>query len=186
MAAQAPKSQVSARRPALALALVLAVHGCDPDPGEGSSGLDGGTWPMELGQGELAFAPLEEGDTLPYVAGAQGGYHVFVAFRMRDLDPMRVLVRVTTAVEGDDELMLDRRGRVTFEVEANPSGAVEPADAGTGPSTSYVYAGWPAQILEAGEHSGERTRIDVQLEDRNGRRASAGQTIVIGTGVSGR
>jgi hypothetical protein len=178
MVAPSPQSQVSARH--LALALALAVLGCDPEPRENSSGLDGGSWPMELGQGEVGFAPLAEGDTLPYVAGAQGGYHVFVAFRMRDLDPMRVLVRVTTAVEGHDELVLDRRGRVTFEREANPSGAVAPADAGTGPATRYVYAGWPAQILEAGEHFGERTRIDVQLEDKNGRRASAGQTIVIG------
>jgi hypothetical protein len=161
--------------PALLLALV-AWAGCqEPESPFEGSGLDGGSWPMELGRGELDFEPLDEGDALPYVAGTQSGHHVFVAFRMRDLDPMRVLVQVTTAVEGHDELVLERRGRVTFEADGDDS-ATEDAGA---PAATYVYAGWPAQILDAPEHVGTRVRIDVALEDRNGRSARASQTIVI-------
>ncbi len=160
-----------------ALLLILAPVGCEPepDPSLEGSGLDGGTWPMELGRGELDFEPLEEGDALPYVAGTQSGHHVFVAFRMHDLDAMRVLVQVTTAVEGHDDLVLERRGRVTFETDDDDGVAV---DAGAAAAT-YVYAGWPAQILDAPEHVGARVRIDVALEDRNGRSARASQTIVI-------
>jgi hypothetical protein len=160
-----------------AFLLILAPVGCEPEPEPSleGSGLDGGTWPMELGQGELDFAPLEEGDALPYARGAQGGQHVFVAFRMHDLDPMRVLVQVTTAIEGHDDLVLAHRGRVTFEPDGSDPTTT---DAGA-PAATYVYAGWPAQIADALEHVGTRVRIDVALEDRDGRRARASQTIVI-------
>ena len=172
---------MSARRSVLALAAALAALGCDPEPSgdNGSSGLDGGSWPMEIGQGEIAFAPLVAGEVLPYVAGTQSGHHVFVAFRMHDLDPMRVLVRVKTTVEGHDELALERSGRIGFESDGLGQDAGVAADAGAGARPSFAYAGWPAQILDAPEHVGTRTRIDVWLEDRNGRRASASETIVI-------
>jgi hypothetical protein len=163
-----------------ACALWLAVLGCEPEP-SAATGADGGAFPMELGHGELAFMPLVEGEALPYAAGTQSGHHVFVAFRMHDLDPMRVLVRVTTAVEGHAELVLERRGRVTFEPAASAAArAPSESDASAAPAAGYVYAGWPAQILAAPDHIGERTRIDVLLEDKSGRRASASETIVIG------
>jgi hypothetical protein len=167
------------RAGALALALASAGLGCDSGSGEDplpGSGVDGGSFPMELGRGELEFEPIAEGDTLPYARGGQGGQHVFVAFRMRDLDPMRVLITVTTAIEGEADLVLERRGRVDFEPDED--GATD--DAGAQAGTSYSYAGWPAQILDADEHVGARTLIDVLLEDREGRNARAAQTVVIG------
>jgi hypothetical protein len=139
-----------------------------------SPAVDAGKPWMELGQGEIEFAPLEDGEALPYAHGAQGGQHVWVAFRMYGLDPLRVLVLNTNAVEGRDDLVLDLRGRVNFE----PDESAAAHDAGAGRAL-YVYAGWAAQILDAVKHPGERARIDVTLEDRAGRRASAGATIVI-------
>ena len=132
---------------------------------------------LEVGQGELAFAPLADGETLPTVAGGQGGHHVFVSFRMRGLDPLRMLIAVTTVIEGHPELeLLARRGRQSFTPEDDPDD-----DAGTAvPTGRFVYLGWPAQIRSATMFRGERARIDVRLEDRNGLSASASKTIVIG------
>jgi len=180
MAVSSPARPLSARTlPRGLSALLLALAACvgceEPEPSLEGSGIDGGSWPMELGRGEIDFAPLEEDDALPYVRGTQSGHHVFVAFRMRDLEPMRVLVQVTTAIEGHDELVLERRGRVTFERDGDDGVAI---DAGA-PAATYVYAGWPAQILDAPEHVGTPVHIDVALEDRNGRSARASQTIVI-------
>jgi hypothetical protein len=113
------------------------------------------------------------------VAGGQGGHHVFVSFRMRGLDPIRVLIAVSTVIEGHPELeLLARRGRQSL----TPESAADPDDdAGTAvPTDRFLYVGWPAQIRDATMHRGERARIDVQLEDRNGLTASATKTIVIG------
>jgi hypothetical protein len=153
-----------------ALACAFAVSGCGGEAARddaGPVGADAGSFAMELGQGELSFAPLSDGEALPYEHGPQGGQHVWVAFRMQDLDPARVLVQVTTMVEGHPELELQRRGRVNFEPEADAA------------SAAHVYAGWPAQILDAVMHEGERAHIDVLLEDRAGRRARAAAAITI-------
>jgi hypothetical protein len=132
---------------------------------------------LELGQGELSFAPLGEDEALPYVAGSQGGYHVFVSFRVHGMDPTRVLVNVTTSVEADASLTLTREGRVNFKQDAETA-----QDAGAAES-SYVYAGWPAQILMAPCHVGERVRIDATLSDLRMLSASASQTIRIAMGA---
>jgi hypothetical protein len=121
---------------------------------------------MELGQGELEFAPLAEDEELPFVAGAQGGHHVFVSFRVVGMDPKRMHVSVATSVFDHPELDLTREGRVNFD----------PAS-----SNSYVYAGWPAQILKAPCHPGERVRLEVTLTDLQDRMASAEQTIRLAT-----
>jgi hypothetical protein len=141
--------------------LLAALLGC-ADAAAGSSSFE-----AELGQGEVEFAPLAEGETLPYAAGSQGGHHVYVSFHASGLDPERVLVSVQTSVEDHPELVLRREGRVNFE----------PAD-----DDSYIYAGWPAQILLAPCHSGERARITVRLTDRTDRSANLARWIVIGEG----
>jgi hypothetical protein len=138
---------------------------------------------LELGQGELVFAPLAEGEALPTVAGGQGGHHVFVSFRARGLDPIRVLIEVTTAVEGHPELELTRRGRQSFDPATATDERDGDDDAGTDPPVLpdvFVYTGWPAQILSAPMHRGARARIDVQLTDRNALTARATTTITIG------
>ena len=84
-----------------------------------------------------------------------------------------MLVKVTTSVEGRPELDLDRSGRVNFAPEELP-------DDGGVAEGLFIYAGWPAQILAAPMHEGERARIAVTLEDRLGATASTSQTILIG------
>jgi hypothetical protein len=54
--------------------LVLAlVSGCAPVE-------------VELGQGIVAFAPLEDGDEVELVQGPQGGHHIWTGLRVRGLD----------------------------------------------------------------------------------------------------
>jgi hypothetical protein len=78
---------------ALAIASVsVACSGCflfqnsdDSPPIEEpivTSGSAEAGWALEVGQGETAFAPLEDGAHVSKVHGFQGGYHVFVAARL--------------------------------------------------------------------------------------------------------
>ena len=140
--------------------MLLALASC-------AAGVEEAALEAELGAGETEFAELAKDDTLPYVAGAQGGHHVYVSFRASGLDPERVLVSVETSVEDHDELKLRRQGRVDFA-----------ADGGE----HYVYAGWPAQILRAPCHRGERALIRVELTDREARSVELERWIRIGEG----
>lgn len=138
----------------------------------------------ELGAGELDFTPLRADDALPYVAGAQGGHHVFISLRMQGLDPKRVHLRVTTAIEGRADRVLTREGRVNFAPEHDRSDASDLDDTGAeGPSTQrYVYAGWPAQILMAPCHVDEHVHLEVMLTDLTMRQTKAHQIIRIARG----
>jgi hypothetical protein len=158
-------------------AMVSMLAGCavaGDEAGDGGPDDPAAEASMTLGRGELEFAPLSEDDELPFVAGAQGGHHVFVSFRIVNMDPRRMHVRVTTSIFEHPELDLTREGRVNFEPD--PIGADGAAD-----SHSYTYAGWPAQILEAPCHPGERVRIQVTLTDLRMQVAHAEQTIRLAT-----
>jgi hypothetical protein len=158
---------------AAAVALLAACDGgSQPSarPDQPPSGDDAGTPELEIGSGETAFASLEKDEMLPYVRGSQGGFHVWISFRVRGLDPQRVLIAVTTKVEGYDDLELERRGRQSFSAVTG--------DAGTG--ATYEYTGWPAQILKAPEHVGERVDIHVHLQDADARIVNGDTTVVIG------
>jgi hypothetical protein len=182
----AAQARALSMRVATVLAALIATTACEESAPVVRSAEDAGMGRLEIGKGELAFAKLAEDEALPYAAGTQGGHHVFIGFRMQALDPLRVLIEVTTAVEGHPELALTRRGRQSFDPEDARADDHEDEDAGSveAPAPSFVYAGWPAQILDAPMHVGERARIDVLLEDRAGRTARAASTVVIAAPVA--
>ncbi len=92
----------------------LVGAGCPPDepsPDAGPAGgdlcsttegyeLQVGTAP-ESGEG---FVPFEDGDDVPLVWGAQGGYHIYLSYLVRGYDPNGIVVRkrVSFAVNGDE------------------------------------------------------------------------------------
>lgn len=57
---------------------------------------EGGPPLVEVGTGTARFEPLEDGQSTPLIAGAQGGFHLWVAVRARGLDPSGVRVEVVT------------------------------------------------------------------------------------------
>ena len=160
--------------PAVMAAVLVGCAGSGDQAGDGGTGDPPGMISMALGRGDLEFSPLAEDDELPFVAGAQGGHHVFVSFRVVNMDPKRMHVTVTTSVFEHPELDLTREGRVNFEAEMS---AVD----GAADSQTYAYAGWPAQILKAPCHPGERVRIEVTLTDLRMQVANAEQTIRLAT-----
>jgi hypothetical protein len=175
MAASTPRALRLGAACCLAAAALAACGDDDAaKPGPVAAPDAGSPW-LKIGRGETAFAPLTEDEALPYVRGSQGGFHVWVSFRMQGLDPQRVLIAVTTEVEGHPELQLERRGRQNF---AAAGGAGAP-DGGVKPGAVYEYAGWPAQILDAPLHVGARVHIHASLEDLQARLVRADTMVII-------
>lgn len=62
---------------------VLGIAGCTGMEISGPTSIDVGT-------GQFQFEPVEEGEKLPIVAGPQGGYHVWLAVRVHNMDPRQL------------------------------------------------------------------------------------------------
>lgn len=52
---------------------------------------------LEVGTGVTRFEPLSEGQSIPMIAGAQGGWHLWVAVRSQGLSASRLRLEVATA-----------------------------------------------------------------------------------------
>lgn len=89
----------------LALAMVLAALGCgaeEPEAG-GDAVIDCAERPrgeVMVGSGEHAFTPADEGVRI--TAGPQGGYHIWIGLRCRDLGP-QITVYYGVLRGGSDE-----------------------------------------------------------------------------------
>jgi hypothetical protein len=76
-------------RSVLALGLAFAGLACGepaPEPGEPE---------LQVGTGSWRFDALEDGQEVDLVRGAQGGWHVWISFRMRDVPMDRPPIRLT-------------------------------------------------------------------------------------------
>ena len=81
---------------ALLVPLLLLAAGCEPERCRS----EGGT--VELGTGEAGFEPLADGDTLGWVAGPQGGFHVYGSVRTQGLS-------IATAFTAPEDTWADLR-----------------------------------------------------------------------------
>ena len=61
----------------LALSLLTVLPACDPNLPPA----------VEVGTGEIAFEPTEDGDTLEIVQGPQGGFHLLTSVRVHGIAP---------------------------------------------------------------------------------------------------
>ena len=59
-------------------------------------GCEGGPPLVEIGTGASRFEPLEDGQSMPLVAGAQGGFHLWISARARGIDPSDVHLTVVS------------------------------------------------------------------------------------------
>lgn len=73
---------------------------------------------MELGTGLTAFEPIVDGQDLPMIEGAQGGWHVWLSLRVRGLESPVVHVALVT-----EPLPAERPRQTTFlDISLQPAG----------------------------------------------------------------
>jgi hypothetical protein len=88
-----------------ALALACMACGAQPPPGEAAPSLTLGTVGADGG-----WAPLVDGEDVTMVEGAQGGFHVWMKFRLMGVAPMHALELRTAHRAGDGALVLRAMG----------------------------------------------------------------------------
>ena len=109
---------------------------------------------VEVGTGTWRFEPLEEGQGVDLIRGAQGGWHMWVALR-------------TTGIEQD---------RVHLALESQPADDSRPAqhtelDIFLDPPDAEgrrSYLGWPEIIADASCTVGALVRVNVRISDDAG------------------
>lgn len=120
-----------------------------------------------IGQGESAFAPLEDGDVMPIEAGPQGGHHVWLALRVSGLRQMGS--RLT--LKGYFPELAFALRPFTAHVTLRRAGEGRCEIHGV---RFQVDRGLPVEAVR-----GRALDIDVALEDPNGDTAAAARRIVI-------
>ncbi len=140
-----------------------AASACSVTPDEGEPSL-------ELGTGTWRFEPVEDGQEVPLVRGAQGGWHVWVSVRAEGLEVSTGSLELT--IQPVDESRPPQR--TTVGVRFDP------------PDTQgrRAYLGWPAIMEEPSCTIGETYRFAAVLTDAAGRRVRAERDLVIGGGQS--
>ncbi|WP_437648001.1 hypothetical protein [Sorangium sp. So ce362] len=120
-----------------------------------------------IGQGESAFAPLEEGEVVPIEAGPQGGHHVWLALRVTGLRQMGSRLRVGGYFR-------------ELEFELRPFTAQVTLHRAAG-DLCEIY-GIRFQVdrgLMVDAVRGRALDVEIALEDPNGDRATAARRVVI-------
>ncbi len=165
-------------RPALrGLLLGVGILACASEPLDvDCQGIDGGVTLEVWGTGPEGgpFRPLTDGDVLPLVAGPQGGQHVWVQLRARNLCPNGPAVRIQVLVEGDllvGEAVSGRRWRGIMG---------EPG----------LYATWDYPVvIDDGQYcalvNGAPARLHVRVDDRAGRVIERSVAILVRGWASG-
>lgn len=120
-----------------------------------------------IGQGESAFAPLEDGEVVPIEAGPQGGHHVWLSLRVRGLRQMGSRLTVKGYFP---ELAFELRP-FTAHITLRKAGEGRCEVHGV---RFQVDRGLPVEAVR-----GRALDIDVALEDPDGDVAAAAQRVVI-------
>jgi len=104
------------RRVAWLVAACLAGCGDDgvpPIPAEAS---------IEIGSGQAEFVAVEDGATVDLVFGCQGGQHIWIALRMRNMNPRSAIVELVMERASDATIVsIPFTVRTTFEPD--PTGS---------------------------------------------------------------
>lgn len=141
----------------------LASAGCAASgasaPGEAS---------LEVGTGTARFVPVTDGQEVPLVRGAQGGWHLWVSARATGLDSGTAsLVIEHGPADGSAAPEISRVG-VTFD----------PADA----QGRRATLGWQAILPDPSCAVGRLHRVRVTVTTATGQRASAEVEVLPGAG----
>lgn len=142
--------------------------------GAGCTGFEvSGPPSVEVGTGQFDFEPVEVAEELPIIEGPQGGYHVWLGLRVRNLDPRNLRI---------DSQLFDA---------ALPEDTASPPEPGTVGEPFFFFvrlfddpedgvfrtAGLPHQV-ERNRVRDRRLRLEVLATDRDGRTAEGSMIIV--------
>jgi hypothetical protein len=125
---------------------------------------------LELGTGTWRFEPIEDGQEVPLIRGAQGGWHVWLSVRASGLESStgRLVVELQP---GDD----------STPPEASSVGVqLDPPDA----EGRRSYLGWAAILSNPSCAMGRPLRVHVSLTTGSGEQISAERYLVPGPGES--
>lgn len=143
----------SATRGLVALALASVMGGC-----AGAAAMPGEAF-LELGTGTARFQPLEDGDEVPMVHGAQGGWHLWISARATGLSSGTGSLEIAHGpADGSEEMQTTRVG-VVFD----------PPDA----QGRRVTLGWQAILTDPPCSVGRLHRVRVTVTTASGERVSA-------------
>ncbi|WP_157068974.1 hypothetical protein [Sandaracinus amylolyticus] len=154
-------------RALLSLAILLAACSAPPD---GSPDAGRATGTLLLGEGELAFRALEDGDTLLLARGCQGSQHVFVTLRSEDMDPRGMVVEL-------DLLREDSRERVSGELRLRLSFTPDAS------GTHAQLTGLTLQVPDPESALDDELVLRGRIEDRDGVEAEAERRVRIAWGT---
>jgi hypothetical protein len=143
----------------LVIACMASACSATPDEGEPS---------LEIGTGTWRFEPVEDGQEVPLVRGAQGGWHVWISVRAENLDTSTGSLEII--VQPVDESRPPQSSSVGVRFD--------PPDS----EGRRAYLGWPAIMEDPACAVGETYRFEAVLTDASGRRLRAERDIVIGGG----
>lgn len=152
-------------RRVVVIPVAVSVAACEPE----RCLVEGGV--AELGTGEASFEPLADGDTLGWVAGPQGGFHVYGSVRTQGLS-------LATAFTDPEESWAELRVEL-FE----PSGAAV-AGFPFAPRVFRPAFGWDGelfgqivQFFRSPPPTGSGYRLEVEVVDAEGVCASDARTV---------
>lgn len=76
-----------------------AAEGSDAASSDSSPPEPEGPW-VEMGQGEFAFAPVDDASSVPCTFGPQGSYHVWAAIRLHNIAPEAIRIETEALMDG--------------------------------------------------------------------------------------
>jgi hypothetical protein len=126
----------------LATTFVL-LAGCSAAVGEGVA---------ELGTGEAEFEPLTDGQVVPIIHGAQGGYHVWLSAQVLGLEARRVSMFIET--QREDGTLPAETSNVTI--------SLTPSESAEG---MRELVGWPAILANPDGVNGAPLRVTIRFAD---------------------
>ncbi len=122
----------------------------------------GASGQLEIGQGQDAMAPLADNTTLAVECGPQGGHHLWLSLRMRDISQSGTSTVLTAVVPGESATVLP----TVFPYTWSPAG---------GGACELVGVRFQLDVAGAkiADFLGKPLDITVKTQDRAGRKATA-------------
>lgn|GEM_PF-1640584 len=123
---------------------------------------------LEVGTGTFRFEPIETGEALPLIRGAQGGWHIWVAVRVHGVeDDSGSFEVIHYPVDAPDDPV-----RISHGIRLDPPNI----------EGFRSYVGWPAIPRDAACAVGGLYRVQVTFRPASGGRLTAERDVLVTAG----